>query len=91
MEVTANLIGLLSTVLLAVPAVYGAWVIYRASRVSGNAGLYDDEELESKRQSVIEEILNLQNQWNLGLAFCLFGGLALAAASYGAMLWHLLR
>ena len=82
MEIAANIAGLAGTLLLIVPAAYGAWVIRRAAGVAANAGIYEDEALEAKRKEVIEDILSLQSRWNPLLAACLFAGMGLGVFSY---------
>lgn len=87
MDRDANLLGLIGLLMLFVPAVYGASILWKASRVSARAGLYDDGEIEEKRNEVVKEILDLQNQWNPWLAFFLFGGMALGVIAYVVLLW----
>jgi hypothetical protein len=88
LEIAANLIGLVGALALFVPAIYAAQIVRAASRLSRNAGLVDDAEIEGRRKTAIEEFLNRQNQWNWKLGLCLFGGMALSALSYVLLLWH---
>lgn len=87
MDRWANLVGLIGSLMLFVPAAYGAFILRRASSVSARAGLYDDEVLEKKRDEVVKDILDLQNKWNPWLAFFLFGGMTLGVVSYVILLW----
>jgi len=88
MEIAANLLGLIGTLALLVPALYAAYIVRTASRLSRNAGLVEDSQIELRRTQAVEQVLNLQNKWNWKLAFCLFGGMSLGALSYILLLWH---
>jgi hypothetical protein len=88
MEIAANILGLAGTLALLVPAGYGAYIVRKASRLSKNANLVEDSQIERRRADAVEEILNLQNKWNWKLAFCLFGGMSLGVLSYILLLWH---
>lgn len=87
-EVVANLLGLMGALMLFVPAMYGAWVVRRASRLDRLAGIVDDPVIEQRRAAAVNEILSLQDKWNPWLALCLFGGLAMSVLSYGVLLYR---
>lgn len=78
----ANLLGLASVILLAIPAIHVSRYALKAAQISALRPVFRDQRMREQIDRTIGELNAIRDSWSDGKARCLVLGIVAGAASY---------
>jgi hypothetical protein len=86
MQLAADVIGLISILLFAVPALYASRIARTVLTAKKPQVVFGDPEAEKWRNDIVKTFFELKDQWTPWKGWCLIGGIATGAISYVILL-----